>query len=69
VVAEVRQRLSVSKRKAQNFDVEIFNLKKLNDVVVKEKCQFKISNTFAAFDNLDDDDDDDDGDDVDINRA
>jgi hypothetical protein len=32
VVAKVRQRLSVSKQAVQNFDLERFNLKKLNDV-------------------------------------
>jgi len=37
------------------------NLKKLNDVEVKEQYQVKISNRFAALENLDDD--------VDINRA
>jgi hypothetical protein len=37
------------------------NLKKLNDVEVKEQYQVKISNSFAALENLDDD--------VDITRA
>jgi hypothetical protein len=37
-------------------------------VEVKEQYQVKISNMFAALENLDDDDDDDD-DDVDINRV
>jgi len=46
--------------------MEVFNLKKLNDVEVKKQYQVKISNRFAALENLDDDDDDDD--DVDINR-
>jgi len=36
VVAEVRERLSVSKQAAQKFDMERFNLKRLNDVAVKE---------------------------------
>jgi hypothetical protein len=35
VAAEVRQRLSVSKRVAPKFDVEGFNLKKVSDVDVK----------------------------------
>jgi hypothetical protein len=48
--------------------MERYNLKKLNDVEVKVKHEFKIQNTFAAFKNIDDDDDDDD-DDVDINSA
>jgi hypothetical protein len=32
LVSKVRDRLSVSKRAAQNFDMERFNAKKLNDV-------------------------------------
>jgi hypothetical protein len=40
---------------------ERFNLRKLNDVDVKELYQVKISNRFAALENLDDD--------VDISRA
>jgi hypothetical protein len=35
VVAEVRERLAVSKQAAQNINIEAFNLKKLNDVEVK----------------------------------
>jgi hypothetical protein len=50
------------------LDIEKFNVKKLNDVEVKQQYQVKISNRFAALENLDDDDDDDD-DDMDINRA
>jgi len=46
--------------------MERFNLKKLNDVVVKEQYQVKISHRFAALDTLNNDDDDDD---VDIKRA
>jgi hypothetical protein len=61
VVAKVRQRLSVSKRAAQKFDIERFNLKKLNDVEVKEQYQVRISNRSAALENLDYDDDDDGG--------
>jgi hypothetical protein len=36
VVAKVRERLSVSKPAAQNFGMERFNLKKLNDEAIKE---------------------------------
>jgi len=35
VVENVRKRLSVSKREAQKYDMEIFILKKLIDVEVK----------------------------------
>jgi len=43
--------------------MEIFILKKLNDVEVKEQYQVKISNRFAALENFDDDHD------VNINRS
>jgi hypothetical protein len=36
-VEKLRQRISVSKRARQNFDLERFDLKKLNDLEVKEK--------------------------------
>jgi hypothetical protein len=35
------------------FDVERFDLKKLNDVEIKEKYQVEISNRFAALESLD----------------
>jgi hypothetical protein len=50
VVAKLRERISVSKQTiTANFDLERFNLKKLNDVEVKEKYQVEISNRFAAL--------------------
>jgi hypothetical protein len=39
VVAKLRERISVSKGTRQNSDLERFDLKKLNDVEVKEKYQ------------------------------
>jgi len=47
----------------QKFNMERFNLVKLNNAEVKEQIQVKISNRFAALENLDDDDD------MDISRA
>jgi hypothetical protein len=41
--------------------VELFNLRKLNKLEVKKKSQIKISNRFAALENLNDSND--------INRA
>jgi hypothetical protein len=41
-VAKLRERISVSKLLRQNFDLERFDLKKLNDVQVKEKYHIKI---------------------------
>jgi translation initiation factor IF-2 len=54
VVAQLRDRISVSKRARQNFDLERFDLKTLNDVELKEKYQVEISNRFAALEILDD---------------
>jgi hypothetical protein len=45
--------LQLSKRGRRKFDVEGFDLKKLNDVEVKEKYQVEISNRFAALESLD----------------
>jgi hypothetical protein len=53
VVAKLRERISVSERVRQNFDLERFDLKKLNDVEVKEKYQVEISNRFPALESLD----------------
>jgi hypothetical protein len=52
-VAKPRERISVSKRVRQNFDLERFDLKKLHGVEVKEKYQVEISNRFAALESLD----------------
>jgi hypothetical protein len=54
---KVRQRLSVSKRAEKKIDLERYNV----NVEVEEDHQVKISNSFAASENLDND--------VDINRA
>jgi hypothetical protein len=48
-VAKLRERISVSKRARQNFDLEGFELKKLDDVEVKEQYQVEISNRYAAL--------------------
>jgi hypothetical protein len=53
VVAEVGDRLAVSKRAAQKIDTERFNLKKLNEGDVKEQYQIRFRNKFAALENLD----------------
>jgi len=61
VVAKVRERLALNKQPAQNFEGERFNLRKLNELEVREKYQIEITNRFAALENLDND--------RDINRA
>jgi hypothetical protein len=55
MVAKVRERLAVSKRTTQKFDMERFNLKKLDEVQGKEQYRVEISNRFAALENVDDD--------------
>jgi hypothetical protein len=52
-VAKLRERISVSKRARQNFSLERFDLKKLEDTEVKENYQIEISNRFAALESLD----------------
>ena len=61
VVAKVRERLAVSRQAAQKLDVERFNLRKLNELEVRKKYQIKMSNRFAALENVSDSED--------INRA
>jgi hypothetical protein len=52
VVAKDRERLAVSKQEARKFDAERFNLKKLSGLEVRKQYQIKISNRFAALENL-----------------
>jgi hypothetical protein len=53
VVANVRDRLSVSKREAQMFDIEGYNPKQPNEMVVTEQYQVKVSNTSETLKNSD----------------
>jgi hypothetical protein len=52
VVEKVRKRLSVSKQAEKMFHMERYNLKNVNDMEVKLQYQVKISNRFAALENL-----------------
>jgi hypothetical protein len=52
-VAKLRERISVRKQDRQKSDLERYDLKKLNDVEVKEKYQVEISNRFADLESLD----------------
>jgi hypothetical protein len=61
VAAKLRERLSASKRVAEKMDMQRFDLRKLNDVEVKEQYRVKITSRFAAVENFDDT--------VDMNRA
>jgi hypothetical protein len=49
VAAKLRERLSVSKRVAQKFDMQRFDLRKINDAEVKEEYHVKITNRFPAL--------------------
>ena len=57
MVAKVRERLAESKQAAKKFDVERFNLRKLNELEVKKQYQIEISNRFAALEYLSDSED------------
>jgi hypothetical protein len=52
-VAKLKERISVNKRVRKNSNLERFDLKKLNDIEVKEKYQVEISNRFSALESLD----------------
>ena len=57
VVAKVRERLAVSKQKAQKLDGERFILRKLKNLEVKKQYQIEITDRFAALGNISDDGD------------
>ena len=61
MVSQVRERLAVSKQRAQKFHVERFNLRKLSELEVKEQYHIECSVRFAAVENINDSED--------INRA
>ena len=52
VVAKVGKRLAVNKPAAQKYDVGRLNLRKLSELEVRKQYQIKISNRFAALENL-----------------
>jgi hypothetical protein len=52
-MAKFRERLAVNKQSSHRFNMERFNLKKLNDVEVKEQFRVEVSNRFAALEDLD----------------
>jgi hypothetical protein len=53
LVAKVRERLTVNRQRLQRFDMERFNLKKLNEVEGKEQFHVEASNGFAALEDFD----------------
>ena len=54
MVARDREKLAVNKQAAQKSNVERCNLRKLNALKVRKNYQIKISNRFAALENLSD---------------
>jgi hypothetical protein len=52
-LTKLRKRISVSKGAKQKFVLEIHDLKKFNDINIKEKYQVEISNRFVALENID----------------
>jgi hypothetical protein len=52
VVAKVRERMAVNKQRSLRFNMERFNLKKLNDIEGKEQYRVEVSNGFAALEDL-----------------
>jgi hypothetical protein len=52
VVAKVREKLAVNKQEAQKFDAEKCNLREPSELEVMKQYQNKISNRFAALENL-----------------
>jgi hypothetical protein len=52
VVAKVRERLAMNKQRSHRFHLERFNLKKLNEVEGKEQFRVKVSNRFAALEDV-----------------
>jgi hypothetical protein len=52
VVAKVGEGLAVNKQRSQRFDMERYNLKKLNEVEGKEQFRVEVLNRFAALEDL-----------------
>ena len=52
VVTKVREKLAVIKQATRKFNVKRLNLRKLNELEVRKEYQMKISNRFAALENL-----------------
>jgi hypothetical protein len=53
MVAKVREKLAVKKQRSQRFQMEGFNLNKLNEVGGKEKYGVEPSDRFAALGDFD----------------
>ena len=52
MVGKFREILTVSKQAAQTFNWERFNVRKLNELDVREQYLIEITNRFAALENV-----------------
>ena len=52
MVTKVRERLAVSKQTTKKFNLERFNVRKLNKLTVSKQYQIGITNRYAALENL-----------------
>jgi hypothetical protein len=52
-VAKVREKLAVNKQRSHRFNLDRFNLKKLNEVEGKEQYYVEVSRRFWALEDLD----------------
>ena len=57
MVAKLRDILAVSKQETQRSNGERFNLRKLDELLVRKQYQTEITNRFAALENVSDDED------------
>jgi len=57
VIAKVRERIAAGKQATQRSDRQRFNLRKLNEPEVREQYQIKVTNRFAALENVNDEED------------
>ena len=54
MAAKIREVLAKNKQAEQKFHVKRFNLRKLSELEIRKQYQIKISNMFAAWDDLND---------------
>jgi len=49
MVVKVKEKLAVTKQETQKFDVERFNLRKLNELKARKQYQLKISKSLQLW--------------------
>jgi hypothetical protein len=49
VVVQVKEKLALNKQRSQRFDMERFNLKKLNEMEGKQKYRAEVSHRITAL--------------------